>query len=112
MLRLCLPERTGGRRFGHNFARPESGGLNIGDRFLCNTPLFVIRIENGRSITRSAIVPLAVHCRGVVNLKEVFQELAVTQLSRVKYDLDRLGVSSMMAVCRVGNVAARISNPG
>jgi len=46
-----------------------------------------------------------------MDLKEKLEQPPIADLPRIKNDLDRLGVSAVIAVRGVGNVAARVANP-
>ena len=46
MLGLGLPERTGGRHFGDDLARPQAGSIDIGDGVLSDPLLFLARVED------------------------------------------------------------------
>ena len=47
MLGLGLPERTGGRYFGDDLARPKTGSIDIGDGVFRDPLLLVVGIEDG-----------------------------------------------------------------
>lgn len=42
-----------------------------------------------------------------MNLEEEFQQIAIADVLRIKHDLDRLGMRSMVAIGRVRHIAAR-----
>src|SRR5690242_17327394 len=44
VLGLRLPEIAGGRELGHDLARPQPRGLDVGDGVLGNTALFLARV--------------------------------------------------------------------
>jgi hypothetical protein len=45
---LSLPERAGRRDLGDDLARPQPGGVDIGDRVLGDLALFVVEVEDRR----------------------------------------------------------------
>ena len=47
-----------------------------------------------------------------MDLEEELQQVAVARLGRVEQDLDRLGVAGVVAVGRVGVLAAGVADPG
>src|ERR1700730_16073901 len=77
VLGLRLPEGAGRGNFGHDLARPQAGGVDIGDGILGDPLLLGRRIEYRRAIARSDVVALAVQRRRIVNLEEELQQLAV-----------------------------------
>lgn len=110
MFWLGLPEWTGLRDFSHNLPGPQPGGLDLRDSVACNPLLFLARVENRRTIARSLIVSLTVQRGRVVDLEKEFQKLPITELLRVKNDLDRFGMCSVIAVRCIGDVATRIAD--
>ena len=62
VLRFGLPEIASRRNLGDRFARPQTGGVNIGDGVQRNTLLFGVGVEDRRAITGPDIVALAVGC--------------------------------------------------
>src|SRR6185312_16239972 len=60
MLGLGLPEVAGRRQFGHHLARPQAGGIHVGDGVLGHLLLLAAGMEDGRAIARAAVVALAV----------------------------------------------------
>src|SRR5277367_5267311 len=106
MFGLSLPERTGWGNFRHHLARPNSRGINVGNGIDRNPLLLVAGIVNGRTIAGSAVVTLAIHCGGIMNLEEELQKGAVADLLRIEHNFDCFRVSSVIAVGGVGHVAA------
>src|ERR1700722_20709561 len=98
MLGLGLPEGPGWCHFCDYLARPQAGGLDVGDGVLGRLPLRVAEVEDGRSVTGSEVVTLPVQRRGVVDLEEELQQVPVRDPVRVEGDLDRLGVAVVVAV--------------
>lgn len=64
-----------------------------------------------RAVTGSDAVPLAIECGRVMDLEKIFKQLPVAQLPGIEGNLDRLGVASMVAVSRIGNVTAPVTDP-
>src|SRR5271156_322992 len=110
MFGLSFPKRTSRLYLRHGFSRPNARGIDVSDCVFCDTFLLVGGIEDRRAIAGSAVVSLPIECGWIVNLKEELQQLAVAQLLRVKDDLDRLGMASMIAIGGVGNITAAISD--
>ena len=50
VLRLGLPEIASGRELGHNLARPQPRGFEVGDCVLSDAALFLARVENRRPV--------------------------------------------------------------
>ena len=111
MLGLRFPERPRGRHLGHDLPRPETGGLDVGDRLLRDASLLVVQIEDRRAIARSDVVALPVERRRVVDLEEELEQIPVRGLLGIEADLDRLRVHVVVAVGRVGNLSPRVSDP-
>ena len=59
VFRLGLPEVAGGLYFGHHLARPQAGGIDIGDRVFGDVLLLVVFIEDRRAIAGAAVVASA-----------------------------------------------------
>src|SRR5260370_32537035 len=85
--------------------------MHVWDCAVCNLLLFVSRIKDGRTITGAPVVTLTVHRSRIMNLKEKLEEPSITDLTRIKNDFDSFGVGSVIPICRIGNVAARIADP-
>ena len=112
MLRLGLPEGTGGRDLGDDLPRPQARRFDVGDRVLGDLPLLVVRVEDGRAVAGADVVALAVLRRRIVDLEEELEEVAEAHLVGIEDDLDGLGVGAVLAVGGVGDVAARVADPG
>src|SRR3546814_5016943 len=57
-------------------------------------------------------MPLACGRRGVVDLEEELEQLAVRRSLRIEDDLNRLGMRAVIAIGRVRHVAAGIADTG
>src|SRR4029077_16287153 len=90
---------------------PQAGGVDVGDRVQGDPLLLVGGVEDRRAVARSPIVALAVERRGIVNLEEEFQQFTVSDLRRIEDDLDRFGMAVVIAIGRVGDVAAGVAAP-
>jgi hypothetical protein len=110
VLGLCLPERSGGRHLGDDLARPQTRGVDIGDRVLCDAALLLVDVVDRRAIARPDVVALAVLRRRVVNLKEELQQVPIGDALRVEQDLDRLRMRAVVPLGRVGRLAAGVAN--
>jgi hypothetical protein len=84
VLRLDFPEGPGGRQLGNDLARPETRGLDIGDRVLGDPLLPVGGVENGRPVTQADIAALPVARGRIVDLKEKFQQRSVADDRRIE----------------------------
>src|SRR5215467_9390911 len=109
VLRLGFPKRTSRCHFGHHPIRPAARGIDIHDGVFCNPLLFVTHVKDSRTIARSDVVALTIQRGRVMNLKEEFQKLPVTELTRIKDNLDCFGVGSVISIGRVGYVSAGIA---
>ena len=112
MLRLGFPERTRGGDFGDGFAGPEAGRIHVGEGVERDALLFLTRIVNRRTVAQAAVIALLVHGGRVVNLEKEFQNFAVADLRRVENNLDCFGVRAVIAVGRVGHIAAGVAHAG
>src|SRR5688572_13683693 len=112
VLALGFPEVAGGNDFGHGFARPQPGRIDIRDRILGNATLLVGSVENRRPIARPDVVSLAIARARIVNLEEELEDLAIADPGRIKDDLNRFRMCSVIAVGRIGRVASRVADPG
>src|ERR687896_1409225 len=112
VLGLGLPEGDDLADLGPHLAGPQARGVDVGDRVLGDPALLVARIEDLRAIVRAEIVALAVLGRGVVDLKEELEDVAVGDALGVEDDLDGLGVTGMVAVGGVLFVPAGVSDAG
>ena len=110
VLGLGLPERAGRGELGHDLAWPQAGGVDVGDRVLGDPALVVVGVEDRRAIARADVVALTVPRARIVDLEEELEQIAERLLLRVEGDLDRLGVSPMVAVGRVGDVTAGVAD--
>src|SRR5579883_44985 len=110
VLGLRFPEGTNRRHFGHDLARPQAGGIDVGDRVLRNTLLFIVHVEDRGTIACPDVIALAVaRCR-IMDLEEELEQRAIARDPRIENDLDRLGVGAMVAIGGVRHIAARIAD--
>src|SRR5919197_372982 len=93
---------AGDLRYRCSCKAPSGGGL----------ALLVARIEDRRAVARADVVALAVLGRRVVDLEEELEDVPVGAALGVEDDLDRLGVTGMVAVGRVVVLPAGVSDPG
>lgn len=112
MLRFGFPEVTGRRDFRHDLAGPQPRSVDVGDRVFRDSPLFVGRVEDRGAVTRTAIVPLPIDGGRIVDLEKELEQPAVRDLTGIEDDLDGLGVSAVIAVRRIGDIAPRIADAG
>ena len=107
---LRFPEGTGWSDLRYNLSLPKPGSVYVRDRFVCDPFLFLADVENGRTIALPSIVALTIQRGRVVDLEKEFQKLAVAEFFRVKIDLDRFGMRSVIAVRCVRDVAACVTH--
>src|SRR5215475_457703 len=112
VLGLGLPEGPRGLNRGDHLARPQAGGVDVGDCVLGDLPLRVAGVEDGRPVAGPEVVALPVERGGVVDLEEELEQVPVGDLLRIEDDLDGLGVGAMVAVGGVRHVAAGVTDPG
>jgi hypothetical protein len=112
VLGLGLPERAGRGHLGDDLARPQAGGVDVGDGVLGDLLLLVTEVEDGRPVAIADVVALPVLRRRVVDLEEELQQVPVRDLPWVEDDLQGLGVAAVVPVGGVGHVAAGVSGPG
>src|SRR5690606_5908855 len=112
VLGLGFPEIARRRHFGHHLARPQAAGLDVGDGVLGHAPLLRRGVEDRRAVGGADVVALAVARGRVVDLEEELEQVAITGLRRVEHDLHRLGVAAVVAVGRIGHVAAAVAHAG
>jgi hypothetical protein len=111
MFWLGLPEGTGWSDFRHNLSGPKPGSFYVRDRLVSDPLLFLAGVENGRTLAPPSIVALAIQRGRVVDLEKEFQKLAIAELSRIKIDLDRFGMRSVIGVRCVWDGAACVAHP-
>jgi len=73
VLRFGLPEITDRLDVRHHLARPQAGGVDVGDGLFGDPFLGVVLVVDRRAVARADIVALAVRRRRVVDLEEQFQ---------------------------------------
>src|ERR1700737_303516 len=96
LVRFGLPEGTSLSDFRNNLPGPKPGGFDVRDSVACDPLLFLARVENLRTIAGSPIVSLAVQRGRIMDLEKEFQQLPITDLLRIKNDLDCFGMRSMI----------------
>src|SRR5436190_10305925 len=106
-----FPEFTGRRHLGDHRGGTPPRCVDIGDGVARDALLLVIEIEDRRAVAGADVVALAVLCRRVMDLEKEFEQGAVVSFGGVVGDLDRLGVTGMVAVGRVVVVTAGIADP-
>jgi hypothetical protein len=111
MLRLRLPEFSRRHNFRYCFTGPQSRGIDVSNGFFSNALLLVAGIENCGAITVAKIISLAISCCWIVDLEEELQDLAVRDFQRVEDDLDCFGMTRMVPIRGVRDVAACIADP-
>src|SRR5262245_56019849 len=112
VLGLGFPELARRHDFGRRLAGPEARLVDVGNRVFGYALLLGAGVEDRRSIARPYVVPLAIARAGVVDLEEELEDLPIAHHRRVEDDLDRLGMSAMIAIGSVRSSAARVANPG
>src|SRR6202020_2238738 len=75
VLGLGLPERSGRGYLGDHLARPQAGGVDVGDRVLRGLLLGVAEVEDGRPVTGPDVVSLPVERGRVVHLEEELEQV-------------------------------------
>ena len=60
MLRFRLPKIAGRRDLGHDLARPQARGIDIGNGVFGDPSLLVTGVEDRRAIAQTDVVALAV----------------------------------------------------
>jgi hypothetical protein len=74
---------------------------------ICDSPLFVARVEDRRTIAASVVVTLTVQRCRVMNLEEKLQQPPVADPLRIEHNVDCFRMGSVITVGCVGHVAAR-----
>src|SRR4051794_40159035 len=110
MLGLGLPERPGRLDLGDDLAGPQLGGVDVRDRLACDPLLLGVEVVDRRAVAGADVVALAIPGRRVVDLEEELEDVAVGDLLGVEDDLDSFGMRAVVAIGRVGNVAAGVSD--
>src|SRR5215475_4033136 len=104
---LGLPEGTGLADLGRDLGTPKARG--VGDRFLGDLALLVAGVEDFGAVVEADQLFDKV---GPVDLEEEFQDVPVGGPPGIEDDLDRLGVTRMVAGGRVVILAAGVPDPG
>src|SRR5688572_30924355 len=110
MLRFGFPELGQRCDLGDDLAWPQPGFVDVGYRVLGDATLFVVRVEDRRSIARPEVVALAIARGRVVQLEEELQDLPVADPGGIEDDLDRFRMGPVVAISRIGCLAARIAD--
>src|SRR4051812_23113735 len=110
MLGFGLPERPGPLDLCDDLAGPELGAVDVRDRLARDPLLLGVEVVDRRAIAGADVVALAIPRRRVVDLEEELEDVAVGDLLGVEDELDRLRVRAVVAIGRVGNVAAGVSD--
>jgi hypothetical protein len=77
MLGLGLPKVAGRGDLRHDFPRPKTGCLDIGDGVVGDPLLFSGGIEDARAVAQSTIITLPIQSGWIVDLEEEFEEFAI-----------------------------------
>ena len=116
VLEIVLMLRFGRGEFRKRFKRRDDGigpafafvhEINKCLRFFF---LFIIRVENGGTIGSADIIPLAVQCGGIVDLKKEIQQIFEIRFGWIVGDFQRLGVSRMILIGGILILAAGVSS--
>src|SRR6476661_3931293 len=110
VLGFGLPERPSRRHFGDDLAGPQSRRVHVRNGVFGHRALLFGEKEDRGPVTRANVVALPVHRRRIVNLEEELEQVAIRELVGIKDDLDRLGVTLVVVVGGVRNVAARVAD--
>src|SRR5205807_5042560 len=81
-----------------------------GNRIVRGALLILIGVENRGTVAGPDVVALTVSGGRIVNLEEELQQLSIADFLRIENDLDRLGVGPVIAIGRVGHVAAGVAD--
>ena len=101
VFRLRFPEGSRRGHLGHHSSGPQARRVDIGDGVLGHALLFVAGIENRRAVAGADVIALPVQRGRIVDLKEEFEELAVTDPGRIEDDLDPFGMGPVPATRKV-----------
>src|SRR5215475_1661285 len=104
---LGLPEEASLGDLSRDLGAPEARG--VGDRVLGDLALLVAGVEDLGAVVEADHVFAEV---GPVDLEEEFQDVPVGGPPGIEDDLDRLGVTRMVAGGRVVVLAAGVPDPG
>src|ERR1700678_4102488 len=110
MLGLRLPERPGWRQLGDYLSWPDAGCIDIRNRVFSDPLLLVARVIDCGTIAWTEIITLAIGCARIVNLEKEFQQPAVADLRGIEHDLHRFGMGAVIAIGRIGNIAAAVAH--
>src|SRR4029079_11789103 len=101
---------SGGHDFGHDLARPQARGVDVGDGVLSDVLLLIARVEDRRAVARADVVALAITRRRIVDLEEELEQVTEADTRRIEDDLDRFGVRAVVLVGGVGAAAAGVAD--
>src|SRR6185295_15354310 len=87
------------------------GSLYVGDCSFGNALLFVARVEDRRAIAEPHIISLTIFRGRVVDLEEELEQPPIADFARIKNNLDRFGMSSVITVGSVGDVSTCVPHP-
>jgi len=87
-------------------------GNDIGNGVLGDALLLLAEVIDGRTVARAAVVALAIGGGRVVDLEEEFQKAAEADRPGIVGDLDRIGMGPVVAIGGMGNIPARVADPG
>ena len=110
MLRLSFPEFARGFHLCHDLSRPKSRRIHVGDGFSRDPFLFIACVKNGRTVTGSDVISLAIERGRIANLEKILKQFAVAQLLGIEDDFDRLGVAAVVALSCIWNVTAAVAD--
>src|SRR6478672_7871528 len=87
VLGFGFPEGPRRGDLGDDLAGPDAGGVDVLDRVFGDRALLVVRVEDRRPVAGADVVALAVHRRGIVDLEEELEQVAVGDPVGVDRDL-------------------------
>jgi PAS domain S-box-containing protein len=112
VLGLGFPEIAHRLDLGNHFAGPNAGRIHIGYGVESDLFLAFVFIIDRRAVAGADVIALAICGGGIVDLEEELQNLAIGRRFGIENDLDGLGMGAVIAIGRVGHVAARIAHAG
>src|SRR5262249_52846031 len=89
---LGFVEDGSGLDFGDDGRTPDSFGVQLADHFLRSGALRLIEEEDGGTVLRADVVPLAIESCGVMNGEEDFEDFAIRGDVGIEDDADGFGV--------------------
>ena len=109
VLGLGLPERACLADLGHDLAGPQACGVGVGDRVPGDLALLVARIEDLGTVVGTDMLFAKV---GPVDLEEELEDGPVGGSRGIEDDLDRLGMTRVVAGGRVVVLSAGVADAG